>query len=35
MALPRPADGRVMREADVKARSAEFWGLKNLGLKNR
>lgn len=26
--------GRVMREADVKARSAEFLGLKNLGLKN-
>ncbi|QWG25561.1 isocitrate lyase/PEP mutase family protein [Bradyrhizobium sediminis] len=26
--------GRVMREADVKARSAEFLGLENLGLKN-
>jgi carboxyvinyl-carboxyphosphonate phosphorylmutase len=25
--------GRVMREAEVKARSAEFLGLKNLGLK--
>ena len=26
--------GRVTREADVKARSTEFLGLKNLGLKN-